>query len=378
MTRRVLHLVLVPVVVAGCTSDLNAPSNYELPEGSTGPEPMPVAIECGDVPTGAVAADYSFTPMASEGDGDYTFASPDLPDGLVIDAATGEISGNPTTAGMYDVTIEVTDGAGSMGTQTCQVQVNERIGADLDAALLADGMPYCLSGSQSLLDFIVEGTGDGSPITCDHRDGSGDGNLPAGITIDPEDCTLDGTLSEDRFGTYVFVMRGTQSGVSVHMPFCVTQDEPDFAYDVAMTHDGIDPGVLVPIGRTFDADQMLHVGATGDPLFTITDPASCGTNSCYFGFSYGINGSPFDADTFALPNRSLVYDPGDPSRPIGFQHEIELEGPQVSEEFRDRPWVVNISLDYCLADNPDDCDGAGATQQNGDGELELGIIMVPE
>jgi hypothetical protein len=377
MRSRAHFLVIAPLVAAGCTSDLNAPSNYQLPEGSSGPGPMPVAIECGDVPTGAVDAAYSYTPTVMDGDGDYTFESPDLPEGLAIDAATGEVTGNPTTSGTFDFTINVADGSGGTGTQMCQVQVNERIGVDLDAALLVE-MPFCLGASQSLTDFIIEGTGDGSPVTCDHQGGSGDGNLPAGITVNPDDCTLDGTLAEDRFGTYVFVMRGTQNGVSVYMPYCVTQDEASFAYDVSMTHSGIDPAALVPIGRTFDPGAMLHVGATGDPLFTIIDMASCGMNSCYFGYAFGINGSPFDADTFTLPNRTLEYDPADDTRPIGFSHELEIEGPPVPEEFRDRPWVVNISLDYCLADNPDDCDGAGATQANGDGHLEFGIIMVPE
>lgn len=379
MRPRASYLVLVPLIAAGCTSDLNAPSNYELPDGTTGPGPTPVAIECGEVPTGAVAADYSWAPIAMEGDGTYTFDAPDLPEGLAIDPATGAVTGNPTTAGTFDVTINVTDGAGAMATQTCQVQVNERIGVDLDAALLAE-MPYCLSGSQSLLDFVVEGTGDGSPITCDHADGNGDGELPAGITVDAEGCTLSGTITETRLGTYVFVMRGTQSGVSVHMPYCVTQDEIDFAYDVSMTHSGIDPATLVPIGRTFDPGQSIHVGATGDPLFRIVDPDSCGMNSCFFGFAFGINPSPFDASTFDVPQatRTLLYDEGMPPRPIGFQHEIVLDGPPVPDEFRDRAWVVNIALDYCLADNGNDCDGAGATQANGDGNLQVGIIMVPE
>ena len=50
----------------------------------------------------------------------------------------------------------------------------------------------------------------------------------------------------------------------------------------------------------------------------------------------------------------------------------------VPEPFTDRAWVVNVALDYCLAEDDMTCDGAQNTQNNGDGHLELGIIMVPQ
>lgn len=375
MRPRASFVVFVlPLLAAGCTSDLNAPSNYKIPEGAESTGPGPIALECGEVPRGAVAANYSHTPTAMGGDESYTFESPDLPDGLVIDAATGAITGNPTTAGTFDFTVNVVDTAGGMGSQMCTVEISERLGVDLDAALLAD-QPYCLTGG-SLLDFIVPGTGDGSPIVCEHSAGSGNGRRPDGISVNAEACTIEGTLQETRFGTYVFVMRGEQNGVSVHMPYCVTQDNADFAYDVSADHSGLTDAALVPIGRRFNPNASFSVGEDGDPLFNVIDAAACGANSCFFGFSFGINSSPFDADTFALPNRSLVYD--DMMAPIGFTHGLQIDGPEVSEEFKTRPWVVNISLDYCLSENDVDCEGAGNTVANGDGHLELGIIMVPE
>lgn len=373
MRLRATIVISSLVVGGGCTSDLNAPSDYLLPEGAdTGGE---VALSCDGIPAGAVDADFSFTPEIIGGDDqDLSFAATDLPDGLTIDADSGEITGNPTATGTFMFSIEAT-GDEAMGEVMCEVTVAPRIDVDLDNALLG-AQPFCLQPNQALTDFIVDGTGDGTPITCDHIAGSGNGNLPEGITVNADGCVAQGNLAETRFGTYVFAMRGVQSGVEVFMPYCVTQSTANFAYDVSVVHSGEDDAALIPIGRTFVPGTALSVGEADNPEFTILDEPSCGDNSCFFGFSFGINASPFDANTFSLPNRDLVRDMND--RPIGFTHEMTIGGPAVPEQFVDRPWVVNIALDYCLAEDDMTCDGAGNTQMNGDGHLELGIIMVPQ
>jgi hypothetical protein len=338
---------------------------------------MAITIDCGALPLAAVEADYSVALQATNDDGDTvspTFESADLPDGLALDA-DGTITGNPTAAGSYTFTVLATGDDGGMGEAMCALEVAQKLDVDLDGALLAQ-QPFCLDTGESLLDFLVDGTGDGTAVACDHIGGSGNGRLPDGLTINPDNCTVDGNLAETRFGTYVFAMRGQQSGVSVYMPYCVTQSTANFAYDVSMVHSGEDPGTLVPIGRTFDPAAGLMVGEDGDPFFEIIHDPSCSNSSCFFGYSFAINSSPFDADTFNVTNRMLVNDAMD--RPVGFSHGLSIGGPAVPEEFVNRPWVVNIELDYCLADNDMDCDGTDNIQANGDGELELGIIMVPQ
>ncbi len=58
---------------------------------------------------GTVGAAYSFTPTAT---GSPTFSAAGLPPGLSINAATGAITGTPTTPGSYDVTITATNAGG--------------------------------------------------------------------------------------------------------------------------------------------------------------------------------------------------------------------------------------------------------------------------
>lgn len=64
----------------------------------------------GTPPNGTVGVAYSFTPSAT---GSPTFSATGLPSGLVINPATGAITGTPTAAGSYNVSITATNGGGT-------------------------------------------------------------------------------------------------------------------------------------------------------------------------------------------------------------------------------------------------------------------------
>ncbi len=379
-----------------CTSDLDAPDAYTEPSVSAGNDTAgDLGLDCDTFPQGAVGADYDFTPeVGGMDDGTRTWLAETLPEGLTIDAGTGQITGVPTTAGTTSVDFTVMDSTG-MAATTCDIVINDGLGVDID--LLVDDVPGCLRpGDQTLLDFVVDGTGDGTPITCDHPGGRGNGSRPAGISVNPDTCEIEGTVMENRDGTWVFMVRGTQSGSEVWVPYCVSDDD-NSGYDVSVDHsmlsdDGID-GTLVPMLRRFNPGASLALGETGDPLFSILSPGDCGANNCFFGFAFSIDtSSPFEV--FRVVESSIVTDNG----PQGFTHGIELEGPEPGDEFAGRPFAFRVDLDYCLSDTETDCsctdaeendpgsdcsdpeadEGPRRVRANGDGNIAFSVLMVPE
>lgn len=367
------------LALCACTNDLPAPDLYEgdldtdsSASATTGSSAL--SVDCSDIPQGAVDATFGYAPTVMGGDSFYTFAATELPEGLAIDATTGQIMGVPTTEGTYMFDVTVMDTSGGMGQATCELDVNPALSVDLDL----DKVPYCAYAGETLLDFLVEGTGDGTDIVCEHVAGEGNGKTPEGITVDPDSCAVQGTVQEDRLGTWVFMVRGTQSDAEVWLPYCVTNDQ-GMDYDITVEHTmaGVD-NTLVPLMRTYDTSAPLDVGGGGDPYFEIIDPSSCSQNSCYYGYAYSINASPFAVGMGnpSLSPSGLVYDAG--NAPIGFSHELSITGPQVTGALAERPWVVNLDLDYCLTTNEPTCDGPENIRQNGAGNLEFGIIMVPQ
>lgn len=364
-------LALPPLLMgalAGCTSDLPAPYDYAVVEPP--PPDNELAVDCTSLPVTAEGAQYSQSPTITGQleDVTYRYTATDLPEGLAIDEDSGVISGTiAAERGEYsfDVTIEdVADPDAYSATGTCTLQVNPR----LSAPISVDTM--CLRNGDDLRDLVVAGTGDGSPITCDFPGGNGNGRKPNGVEVDPEGCTITGAVTDDRYGTWVFMMRGRQSGAEVFVPYCATNDEPQ-GYQITATHSGNTDAALVPIVREYDPTADFTVGADMDPRYEITSPGTCGA-SCFFKYSFFRTGAPIGMGGFSLDPDGLIDD--GMGENLGFFHELRLSGPPVPEEFRNRPWALSATLHYCLA-GTDTCDDAEA---DGDASFELGVIMVPE
>lgn len=103
-----------------------------------------ITTECPLTPATEDSA-YSETITASGGIPPYTWsiASGALPSGLSINSSTGEISGTPTTSGLFEFVILVTDAAGGTDTLSCSLYVCSAGAGNTDWS-------GCLAGSFSV------------------------------------------------------------------------------------------------------------------------------------------------------------------------------------------------------------------------------------
>ena len=87
--------------------------------------PLPLSIDTASLGDGVLGQMYSETLMASGGDPPYTWQmiAGTLPDGLTLNASSGEISGIPTTVESQMFTVEVEDGSGNTDDAVLTIDV---------------------------------------------------------------------------------------------------------------------------------------------------------------------------------------------------------------------------------------------------------------
>lgn len=75
------------------------------------------------LPDGAINEPYQFTFAAAGGAQPYTWAANGLPEGMTLDALTGELSGAPRSAGSILITVRVTDSARNSVTELFRLTI---------------------------------------------------------------------------------------------------------------------------------------------------------------------------------------------------------------------------------------------------------------
>ena len=155
------------------------------------------SITSGVLGGGEVGISYDQTPTVTGGTGSPTWSvtGGTLPAGLAVDPSTGEITGTPTAAGTSTFTLQVTDGAGAVATQSESVTV---------AAAPTIGGPL-LPGSAVGTPFSAGMTASGGTGTLTWS--LAEGSLPPGFTLDPTTGVISGT--PDVIGTWNFTLEVT-------------------------------------------------------------------------------------------------------------------------------------------------------------------------
>jgi len=182
--------------VAGCATQSLSITINSLP-----------TITTESLPAGVVGIDYSqmltatgTTPIT------WSLASGSLPAGLILDGATGVISGTPSTAEKFDFTIKATNAAGSI-TQELSITISDLPIISTKSLLTGVvGIDY----SQTL---VATGA---TPITWSLASGL----LPAGLTLDETTGVISGTSSAT--GEFDFTVQAANTAGSATQPLSIT------------------------------------------------------------------------------------------------------------------------------------------------------------
>ena len=158
------------------------------------------------LPTGTVGAQYNFQPAASGGTTPYTWTATGLPAGLTV--TNGAITGTPTTAGTFTVTLKVTDSTSpplSATSQSLTLTVNPVPPPPLTVSCNPQSGTYTAGTAYSTLCTASGGT---SPYTWSFS------NLPSWLTPSATSgttITLSGTLPAAPPSLYVVTVTLTDS-----------------------------------------------------------------------------------------------------------------------------------------------------------------------
>jgi len=151
------------------------------------------------LPDGLTGVPYSQNLDATGGSGRYTFSiiANSLPPGLALAAASGAITGTPTTAGTYSFQIRATDSNGCSGARGYTIQMTcPTINIPLSSFGATVGIPY---------NNIIGASGGTAPYTFSLGPPTG---IPSGLTLSPAGV-LSGTPTVA--GSFSFGVRATDA-----------------------------------------------------------------------------------------------------------------------------------------------------------------------
>jgi YVTN family beta-propeller protein len=165
-------------------SDSSGGAIYQL---QVAPQAAP-AITSPLTATGLLQSNFSYQTLVTGGTTPYTYAAAGLPAGLSIDPNAGTITGIPVAAGIFPVTLTVTDSTNPVA-QTAQATLQLTIGTlSITSALNATG------SVNVIFNYQVTATGGSNSYTYAAS------GLPPGLSIDPSAGAISGSPSSN--GTF--------------------------------------------------------------------------------------------------------------------------------------------------------------------------------
>lgn len=180
-----------------------------------------LTITTTSLPNGTVGAPYSRAVQATGGSGTFTWtiSAGQLPPNLILDPATGVISGTPTAPGTFSFTVQVADTGGQSATQPLSITIT---------AIPPPGTPPGITTTTLPAGTVnqpynqpVDATGGTGALTWSIVAGA----LPDGLTLNSTNGEISGTPTVA--GTSLFTV-GVQdaAGLSAFQPLSLTINQP--------------------------------------------------------------------------------------------------------------------------------------------------------
>ena len=204
----------------------------------------PVVSSTGSLTGATVGTAYSTTLQATGGASPYTWAvtAGSLPPGLSLNTATGELSGTPSSAGAFPVSVTATDAHGvTSQAQNLSLQV---VPAGL--AITTTSLPDATEGAA--YSQTLQASGGTAPYTWFLAGGS----LPAGLSLNPATGEISGTLAKA-------ALQGQAKAVG------------SFSFDVIASDAGTPPQTSVVQTLSIQVLAEPAVAGTVTPVPTLSD-----------------------------------------------------------------------------------------------------------
>ena len=175
-----------------------------------------ITVNPAALPNGTVGTAYNQVVTATGGTPPYLFGitAGALPDGLLLNGATGAITGSsPTTPGTFNFSITATDAAGCRGTRLYTINI-----ASTGCPVITLN-PATLPPAVSRTPYFQQVTATGGTFPYTYSIASG--ALPIGLTINPNTGAIGGTTLQT--GIFNFTIRATATGGCIGAaPFTLT------------------------------------------------------------------------------------------------------------------------------------------------------------